>query len=228
MISIITKHPVAADSLDHMYPGATAYDNSIWPPFNAKVFQHWESPRLLDIGCAGGGLVQSIIADGGFAVGIEGSDYSKRMQRAEWATIPGNLFTADATKPFNLQEDGKSLKFDIVTSWEFFEHIPEGRINGVLRNVKKHLKPDGGLFLVSISTQTAGISIEQINADGFLRPAGIEYHVTLHPGEWWLEKLYSQGFQVDTGLTQFFDPDWVRGPLQGCMHSMCAALRYMP
>ena len=102
MITISTRSPVAKDSLDHLYPHGTANDNSVLPSFNTKLFNRWPEPRVLDIGCAGGGMVKSIVDDGGFAVGIEGSNYSQKHKRAEWATIPDNLFTADATRPFTL------------------------------------------------------------------------------------------------------------------------------
>ena len=100
MITIETNVPVALDSLDHIHPHGTGWDNSVWPPFNDKLFALTKTPRLLDIGCAGGGLVKSIIDDGGFAVGVEGSDLSQRTNRAEWATIPANLFTGPAGRTF--------------------------------------------------------------------------------------------------------------------------------
>src|SRR5262249_488147 len=95
-----TSKPVAYDSPDHLGPVGTANDNTTNPRFNRKLFAYLPDVRLLDIGCAGGGLVKSIIDDGGFAVGIEGSDYSKQRRRAEWATIPDRLFTADAAGAF--------------------------------------------------------------------------------------------------------------------------------
>ena len=49
--------------------------------------------------------MKSILDAGGFAVGVEGSDYSQRHKRAEWATIPDHLFTTDATVPFQLSEE---------------------------------------------------------------------------------------------------------------------------
>jgi len=38
----------------------------------------------MDIRCSGGGLVLDGILKGHFAIGLEGSDYSKKRQRAEW------------------------------------------------------------------------------------------------------------------------------------------------
>ena len=214
MITIETGHPVASDSLDHLHPHGTSWDNSVWPPFNKKLFALTQCPRLLDIGCAGGGLVRSIIDDGGFAVGIEGSDYSLQRQRAEWATIPGNLFTADATQPFQLYEDGNPAQFDIVTLWEVFEHIPTEKIVGLLDNIKRHMTDDG-VLIVSICWNTAGLS-----------PEGIDHHVTVHHPEWWYDEVfYPNGFTTDEDLRRYFDPDWVRGILNGCYESFSHAFR---
>ena len=153
MITIQTDFPVATDSLDHQHPHGTGWDNSVHAPFNAKILQRWPNARLLDIGCAGGGLVKSIIDDGGFAVGVEGSDFSKNQvpPRAEWATIPGNLFTTDATKPFTILDDDTQIMFDVITCWEVMEHIAKDDIGGVLGNVANHLTPDGR-FITSINS----------------------------------------------------------------------------
>src|SRR4051794_25089447 len=83
-ISIETPKPVAYDSPDHIEPVGTAADNSTSRRFNAKLFRYIPPAevRLLDVGCSGGGLVKSILDAGGFAVGVEGSDYSQRHKRA--------------------------------------------------------------------------------------------------------------------------------------------------
>lgn len=215
MITIVTDHPIAIDSPDHQWPAGTGWDNSVLPAFNAKLFKLWPHPYLLDIGCAGGGLVRSIINDGGFAVGVEGSDLSQRTKRAEWGVIPHHLFTADATKPFILWEDEAPLVFDIVTAWEFMEHIPADGIEGVLKNVKRHLTPDG-IFVCSISTESS-----MIDGPG----SGIEYHQTVRPKDWWMDRLAAEGFTEDEELRDFFAPDWVRGPNTGVAYSFCTVFR---
>src|SRR5665213_486259 len=101
-------------------------DNSVNHAFNRKLFGLLPvaSVRLLDLGCSGGAAVRSILEAGGFAIGIDGSDYSQKSRRAEWATIPDYLFTADATAPFAVKNcSPESIKFNVITAWEFFEHI---------------------------------------------------------------------------------------------------------
>ena len=78
-------------------------------------------------------------------MGVEGSDRSKHLGRAEWKTIPDRLFTCDATKPFAILEDQSPLVFDVVTAWEFFEHIEKNDLQGVMDNINRFTRP-GALF----------------------------------------------------------------------------------
>ena len=65
--------------------------------------------KYMDIGCSGGGFVYQFVTRGVFAVGVEGSDYSKKNKRSEWATIPDYLFTGDVTKPFHFVDEENNL-----------------------------------------------------------------------------------------------------------------------
>jgi 2-polyprenyl-3-methyl-5-hydroxy-6-metoxy-1,4-benzoquinol methylase len=158
---------------------------------------------VLDIGCAGGGMVKSFIDRGHIAVGIEGSDYSKNIKRAEWATIPEYLFTADATKPFTVHEGGgQPYKFDCVTAWEFFEHIAIDCLEAVLDNIKRHLNR-GGLLIGSISNAKTTHEIV--------------YHQTIRPAQWWTDVFSTAGFVLNKQehLEEYFKGAWVRnGPIK--------------
>jgi SAM-dependent methyltransferase len=196
--------PVAYDSPDHIQPHGTARDNSsnLW--FNRKLFA-WRPARevrVLDIGCSGGGFVKSILDAGGFAVGVEGSDYSRKAKRAEWATIPDHLFTADATETFQLYREGaggtrEPLKFDVITAWEFFEHIAEDGLSAVIQNIDRHLEP-GGVVLVSIAPWEDVVD-------------GVRLHQSVHESPWWIEKFGSLGMANLLELEEYFFTDWVRG-----------------
>ena len=78
-ITIETEKPVALDSHDHVKPWGTVRDNTSNREFNRKLFEliPVDRIRVLDLGCAGGGFVRSILEAGGFAVGVEGSDISR-------------------------------------------------------------------------------------------------------------------------------------------------------
>jgi SAM-dependent methyltransferase len=195
---------VAYDSPDHLQPYGTAQDNTTNCRFNSKLLQYIppDGLKLLDIGCAGGGLVKSILDEGGFAVGIEGSDYSQKIGRAEWATIPGRLFTADATEPFALFEESpqggrQPLHFNVVTAWEFFEHIGEPRLAGVVDNIKRHLAR-GGVVLASIATDPCD-------------HLGVSFHQTVREQPWWVATFARLGLDRRPEVERYFHYDWLRG-----------------
>jgi SAM-dependent methyltransferase len=204
MITLETRKPVAYDSPDHLHPSGTAENNTTNRRFNNKLLRYIppQKVKLLDIGCAGGGLVKSILDAGGFAVGIEGSDYSQKVGRAEWATIPDHLFTADATEPFALFEQSPSgerrpLRFNVITAWEFFEHIADAHLAGVVENILRHLAP-GGIVLASIATFP-------IVLDGFT------LHQTVHEKPWWVDRFAQLGLAHCAEVERYFHYDWLRG-----------------
>jgi len=189
-----TDHPVALKSLDHMAPSGTANDNYYNHRFNLKLLELFEHRPIsvLDIGCAGGGMVKTFVDMDKIEVGIEGSDYSKIRHRSAWKFIPGNLFTADATYPFTVRlAGGHPCRFDVVTAWEFMEHIKEADLPGVFDNIDRHLTP-------------GGLSIGTINTMARLR------HQTVKEQPWWMQLLEKYGFTYDLALVEHFGNDWVR------------------
>jgi len=199
-IKVITDKPVAYDSPDHLEPWGTKQDNSINLKFNAKLAK-WislENLSLLDLGCSGGGAVKSILDFGCLAVGIEGSDYSKLRGRAEWSTIPNNLFTSDVTEPFQVINDatGSNLQFTVITAWEFIEHIRTDKLPNVFQNVSKHLAKNG-VFIMSVSPNEDVIN-------------GVRLHQTVENKEWWLEECQRNRFVHHEQIVDYFGEDWVR------------------
>jgi 2-polyprenyl-3-methyl-5-hydroxy-6-metoxy-1,4-benzoquinol methylase len=203
-VTVITEKPVAYDSPDHIEPWGTKQDNSIHLKFNYKLAQ-WiplEQLTVLDLGCAGGGFVKSIIDIGCFAVGIEGSDYSLIRGRAEWSTIPGNLFTADVTEPFQIlvqsenEENCQPFQFKVITAWEFIEHISADKLKMVFQNISTHLEKDG-VVIMSVSPNE-----EVIN--------GVKLHQTVENKEWWLAECHRNGFVHHEQVLRYFDQDYVR------------------
>lgn len=190
---------MAIDSLDHTQPNGTKTDNSSSPDFNRALYEiiPARDVRLLDIGCSGGGLVRSILDDGGLAVGIEGSDYSRLSRRAEWPTLDGiRLFTGDVTEPFELVrelgESGSDLQlFNIVTAWEFWEHIREDKIGAVCENIVKHMMP-GAIFVGSICDRVE------------------PHHQTCKPHQWWMDKFLEFGLKHSRWIEQHFERRRVR------------------
>jgi SAM-dependent methyltransferase len=101
MISLITNYPIAYDSPDHIFPWGTMRDNSSSSDFIEEMEKHFSKQpiKMMDLGCSGGQLVVDFHNRGHLAVGLEGSDYSVKIQRANWPEWYNKiLFTCDLTK----------------------------------------------------------------------------------------------------------------------------------
>ncbi|WP_428655417.1 class I SAM-dependent methyltransferase [Runella sp.] len=204
-IIVDAEKPLAFDSPDHLVPWGTANNNSRNYRFNEKIYQIYYSYakplRILDIGCAGGGFVKDCLDDGCFAIGLEGSDYSKKFKRAEWATSPSNLFTCDVTENYtvSIETNGKKepVVFELVTSWELMEHIAEDKIEAVAKYIKKHLA-EHGLWIMSIAT-----------VDDIVN--GVNLHQTVKPKEWWINRFEESGLYHLPAFIDFFNTQFVRG-----------------
>jgi cyclopropane fatty-acyl-phospholipid synthase-like methyltransferase len=153
-VKVITQYPVAYDSPDHLYPWGTARDNTTDHGFIDEVEKYFNNIplKVLDIGCSGGQLVVDFNARGHQAVGIEGSDYSVKTQRANWPSYQNIcLFTCDATKPYDIVDDsGALVAFDLITAWEVVEHIKYEDLDAFFGNILKHMHSQS-IFCASIA-----------------------------------------------------------------------------
>lgn len=204
---LVTQSPVAVESHDHKFPWGTLYDNTRWPRFVAACQRHFQRPvNYLDLGCAGGGLVLDFLLRGHRAMGLEGSNVSLLMQRAEWRLLPHHLFTCDVTRPFRIEtcDGGGAATFDVITAWELLEHIAQADLPNFLANVRGHLAADG-YFVGSIATVPDG------------QPElGAVYHVTVKERDWWEECFRGHGLEFQAAHPFQF-ADFCRGTGNGPM-----------
>ncbi len=193
----VSDFPVAFESPDHIAPKGTAVNNSTNKKFilhmDAKLrreFGEGAALRMMDMGCAGGQTVADFMTLRWHGVGMEGSDFSLKHRRANWATLANtNLFTGDITKPFQVTLDAKPTTFHLITAWEVMEHIATPDLKQVFENVSRHLEP-GGYFIAS-TTETSDIH------------EGIELHQTQWTNPQWREyvaKHFPELEYVDVGL----------------------------
>lgn len=199
-LTITTTKPVAYSSPDHQHPWGTKQDNHTNLRFTFKLC-NWlglDGMSLLDIGCSGGGFVKTLHDLGCLAAGVEGSDYSKIRGRAEWGTIPHRLFTADATVPFAITPEGSNapVRFRVVTTWEFLEHIRTNDLPAVFANFERHLAT-GGVIVCSVNSNDDIID-------------GVNLHQTVQPPEWWFAEVERLGFRHHPEAVAYFGDDWVR------------------
>jgi len=198
-IILESEKSVAHSSLDHLNPGGTIQDDTRSPRFiHACETLIKNKMSVLDLGCAGGGLVLDFTLKGHKAIGLEGSDLSHSAQRATWRILPDRLFTCDITYPFSLKEQQTSelVLFDIITCWEVLEHIPESSLPNLFDNVCRHMKANS-YFMGSIS----------MSQDD-------PRHVTVKPKQWWEDifKKFGLSFVTPSPLEHY---DFPRGTGNG-------------
>ncbi|MGO5095340.1 glycosyltransferase [Agathobaculum sp. LCP25S3_E8] len=196
-IHLITDYPIAYESLDYLYPHGTIRDNTRYPRFVERceeILGQKNGLSFLDLGCSGGGMVLEAALRGHISMGLEGSDSSKKEQRAEWRLLGERLQTCDITKQFRLETpNGNLKKFDIISAWEVMEHIAENDLPQMLENIKMHLS-NTGYFVASIA-----------NWDDIDPETGVNWHVTLHEYQWWVQQFEKAGFAIRTELFQPID-----------------------
>jgi len=199
--TVQTNHRVAFESPDHIAPKGTAVNNST----NKKFVLHMDdylrrelkagtnTLNFMDLGCSGGQLVADFIQMKWRGIGLEGSDFSLKFKRANWARLANtNLFTCDITKPYQVTLDGSPARFHLITAWEVMEHIATPALDVVFTQVRKHLEP-GGYFVAS-TTETSDIH------------EGFELHQTQWTNAQWrdyVEKTFPDLEYVDVGLQPY-------------------------
>ena len=200
MINVKTDHPIALDSNDHIFPEGIYYDNRVNHKFVEQIENLYRRPiKFLDIGCAGGNLALEFHKRGHLSVGLDGSDvclnprqdlYEQRgflpQGYSNWQEFHKKvLFTCDLTKPYQIEENGKPLKFDVISTWDVMEHFHPDSVDLALQMVSNHLE-DGGIFLGNVAL---------FSSLGRGHTPEIEYHQSLFPREWWINK-FMKYFQV--------------------------------
>jgi SAM-dependent methyltransferase len=210
-VTVRAEREIAIASPDHLVPHGTKQDNSRNPWFNIRLVRLFTQTdphrklRVLDMGCSGGGFVHDLLDAGHLAVGLEGSDYSKKMGRAEWPLIPNFLFTADMTGAVDVflktPQGEERMICDVVTSWELIEHIATPDLPKIAANVKKHLAP-GGLWIMSVANYDCVVE-------------GVNLHQTVQPKEWWVKMFAGLGLHHVEPLIGYFGNQFVRGNHRG-------------
>jgi 2-polyprenyl-3-methyl-5-hydroxy-6-metoxy-1,4-benzoquinol methylase len=106
-----------------------------------RLFQKYNPKTVLDLGCAKGFLVKSLRDIGVSAFGIDVSEYA--ISQAE-DRVAEYLFVHDFTQ----EKSVEFPQYDLIVSYDTFEHIPEERLTAVKRFLKDH----GTRFYIKVGT----------------------------------------------------------------------------
>ncbi|KTD35283.1 3-demethylubiquinone-9 3-methyltransferase [Legionella moravica] len=100
--------------------------------------------RVLDVGCGGGILCESMARRGADVIGIDAE--AEAIKAAEEHARNNGLSVRYLCTPI---EDYEDNAFDVITCMEMLEHVH--RPEQVLHHCRRLLKPDGLLFLSTIN-----------------------------------------------------------------------------
>ncbi len=165
----------------------------------AAIQRHFHlpaKPRLLDVGCALGFMLQEAKAAGWEPVGVETSEFAAAYA-AEQVGCPvhaGTLHKAAFS----------SASFDVVTLMDVIEHVPDS--SELLSEIYRILRPGGVLFLVTPNFASLFVWLYGLKAYGVWP----DQHVVYFQPSTIAKLLRKVGFaRVITGSKDFY-PDNLR------------------
>ena len=157
--------------------------------------------RLLDVGCGGGILCESMTHRGAIVTGIDMGEAPLAVAKLHCSesqlTIDYRRMTAEA-----LAEE-QPANYDIVTCLEMLEHVPDP--SAIIQACAKLVKPGGDLYFSTINRNPKSYLFAIIGAEYVLRllPKGThDYEKFIRPSELsqWLRHAQLE-LQEMTGMT---------------------------
>jgi 2-polyprenyl-6-hydroxyphenyl methylase/3-demethylubiquinone-9 3-methyltransferase len=139
--------------------------------------------RVVDVGCGGGILAESMARRGADVLGIDLSVKPLRVAQlhAMEAELPNIQYREVAVEAL---ADEAPASFDVVTCMEMLEHVPEPA--SVVRACAQLVKPGGWVFFSTINRNAKAFMLAIVGAEHVLKmlPKGThEYARFLRPSE---------------------------------------------
>jgi 2-polyprenyl-6-hydroxyphenyl methylase/3-demethylubiquinone-9 3-methyltransferase len=161
--------------------------------------------RVVDIGCGGGILSDSMARAGASVLGIDLAGKALRVAqlRALEADTPNVEYREVSAEALAAQEPGS---FDVVTCMEMLEHVPDP--GSVVRACSALVKPGGWVFFSTINRNPKSFLFAIVGAEYVLNllPRGThEYIKFLRPSEL-AAHCRSAGLQVDSTRGMEYNP----------------------
>jgi 2-polyprenyl-6-hydroxyphenyl methylase/3-demethylubiquinone-9 3-methyltransferase len=138
--------------------------------------------RVIDIGCGGGILTESMAAAGARVTGIDMADGPLAVARLHQAEVGAEIEYLRATAEAHADE--RAGQYDVVTCLEMLEHVP--RPSTVVAACAALVRPGGDVFFSTINRNPKAFMLAIIGAEYLLRllPAGThEYRKFIRPSE---------------------------------------------
>jgi len=147
-----------------------------------KSFVNLEGKKVVDIGCGGGILAESIAQSGADTTGIDLSEKALKVAELHALEVGANL-TYRAISAEDLAQE-QAEQYDVVTCMEMLEHVPDPA--SVVRACAALCKPGGTLFFSTLNRNPKSYLFAIIGAEYVLRllPKGThEYAKFIKPSE---------------------------------------------
>ena len=155
--------------------------------------------RVLDVGCGGGILTDSMARQGAHALGIDLSTKALRVAQlhALEAQTPRVKYREISVEDLAGEQPGS---FDTVTCMEMLEHVPDP--DSVVRACAQLVKPGGWVFFSTINRNAKAFMLAIVGAEyvlGMLPRGTHEYAKFIRPSEL---ALSCRSAQLDTQHTR--------------------------
>ena len=143
---------------------------------------HLQGKRVLDVGCGGGILSESMAVRGAEVTGIDMGEMPLRV--AELHTLESGVEVEYRQIPVEVLAEERPADFDVVTCMEMLEHVPDPA--SVVSACARLVKPGGFVFFSTINRNLKSYLLAIIGAEYVLRmlPRGThDYARFIRPSE---------------------------------------------
>lgn len=170
------------------------------------IRQHAElaGRKVVDIGCGGGILAESMAVSGADVLGIDMADgplaVAKLHLAESGAEVSYEQITAEALAA------NKAGEFDVVTCLEMLEHVPDP--SRIIRSCAELVTPGGHVFFSTINRNPKSFAFAIVGAEYLLKllPAGThDYQKFIRPSE--LEEwARNAGLELRASIGMHYNP----------------------
>lgn len=138
--------------------------------------------RVLDVGCGGGILTESLAQAGALATGIDGSEELIEVARSHAkAAAVGADYQCTTLEQLSV---AAGEEFDVITCMELLEHVPDPA--ALIERASRLLRAGGHLFVATINRTPAAYCLAVLGAEYVLKllPRGThDYERFIRPSE---------------------------------------------